>query len=88
MPFEFTEEQRRALSTRLMAQAPTGLTPVQIERARRDMEGVVRGLPVDVFMILDGLRALADQGNGIAKGLFDQECAKLGLTRPFSSYRR
>lgn len=83
----FTETQRRALSTRLMLQAPKNLTVDQITRVRRDLDSRVRGLEPGMFMALDGLRLLADQGNEVAKWLFDRESARLGLTRPFSSYR-
>lgn len=88
MPLELTEKQRRALSTRLMVQAPRGLSASQIANVRRDMDRVVNGLPGDVFMALDMLRLLADQGNVLAADLFDQEVEKLGLTKKFTSFRR
>ena len=79
MPLEFSERERRALSTRLMVQAPPGLTPRQLKSAAAFMDRAVKGLPGDVFMALDALRLLADQGNETAKHVFDEECAKLGL---------
>lgn len=80
MPFELTERQAAMMSTRLMLQAPPNLTPRQLANVRRDLDRRVRGLPGDVFMALDALRLLADQGNTIAADLFDMECRRLGLT--------
>jgi hypothetical protein len=88
MPLELTEAQRRALSTRLMAKAPADLSPRQIAAVRHDFDRKVRGLPGDVVMALDSLRMLAEQGNIVAADLFDSESAKLGLTRPTTSYRK
>lgn len=88
MPLELPEHARRAFSTRLMVQAPEGLTTKQLANVRRDLDRTVEGMPGDVFMALDALRYLADAGNEVAKALFDSECAKLGLTRPFTTYRR
>lgn len=83
-----TEQQRRMLSTRLMLQAPAGLTPKQIANVARDLDSRVRGLPPGAFMALDALRLLADAGNRVADYLFDQESERLGLTRPFHTYRK
>lgn len=80
-----TDQQRRLLSTRLMLQAPKGLTPRQIKNIADDLDRRVKGLPPGAFMALDALRLLADGGNKVADTLFDSECAKLGLTRPFQS---
>jgi hypothetical protein len=88
MPLEFTEQQRRTLSRVLMVQAPVGLTEKQLRQARREINRSVNGLPGDVFMALDALRMLADQGNTVAKDLFEQESNRLGLTRPLHSFRR
>lgn len=82
--FRLPEHVRRAFSSRLMLQAPTGLTPRQIENIRHDLDARVAGLDQGAFMALDALRLLADQGNEVAKILFDEESAKLGLTRPFT----
>lgn len=88
MPLELSDQHRRQLSTKLMLQLPAGASLAEIVRVRRDMDRVVNGLPGDVFMALDALRLLADQGSPIAKWLFDSECEKLGLTRPMFSFRR
>lgn len=88
MPLELTERQRQQLSTKLMLQLPAGVPPRELAAVRRDMDRVVKGLPGDVFMALDALRLLADQGSAIAADLFDSECRRLGLTRPLFSYRR
>lgn len=84
--FVLPEHARKAFSSRMMLQAPSGLTPDQIARVRRDLDSVVKGIPQDVFMVLDSLRLLADQGNLLARDLFDHESARLGLTRPFSTF--
>lgn len=86
--FHLKEQHRQQLSTKLMLQLPADASPRELARVRRDMDRVVGGLPGDVFMALDALRLLADQGSPIAKLLFDSECEKLGLTRPMFSYRR
>lgn len=86
--FVLKEEHRQMLSNKLMLQAPQGMTPDQIIRTRRDLDRVVDGLPGDVFMALDALRLLADQGSEIAKLLFDSESERLGLTRPFFTIGR
>lgn len=86
--FLLPEVARLAFSSRLMLQAPRGLTAQQINNVRRDLDSRIDGLPPGAFMALDALRLLADAGNEIAAEIFDLESAKLGLTRPFSSYRR
>lgn len=78
-----TERQRRQMSTRLMLQAPQGLTTKQIANVARDLDRRITGLPPGAFMALDALRLLADAGNTIAADLFDYESRRLGLTRPF-----
>lgn len=82
------EQHRRQLSTKLMLQLPKDASPREIARVRRDLDRAVDGLPGDVFMALDALRLLADQGSPLAKLLFDRESERLGLTRPMFSYRR
>lgn len=86
--FRLPEHARKAFSSRLMLQAPAGLTPAQVESIRRDLDTRVDGLEQGAFMALDALRLLADQGNEVAKDLFDAASADLGLTRPFHSYHR
>lgn len=83
-----TEAQRQALSTRLMLQAPgpTRITVRQLAAIRADLDSRIAGLPPGAFMALDALRLLADQGNEVAKYLFDSESERLGLTRPFITF--
>lgn len=88
MPLELNEGQRRVLSNKLMLQAPAGIPPSRLAAVRRDLDRRVMGLPGDVFMALDALRLLADQGSAIAADLFDSECKRLGLTRPHFSAPR
>lgn len=88
MPLVFSERERQLLSNEIMVQAPIGLTPNQLRAIRRDMDKRVRGLPGDVLMALDALRLHADQGNRVAKWLFNREVERLGLTTTFTSYRR
>lgn len=83
--FRLTESQRLALQTRLMLQAPTGLTPRQIANVARDLDSRIRTLPPGAFMALHSLMLLADQGNRIASHLFRYECARLGLEDPIRS---
>jgi hypothetical protein len=88
LPLELSEQHRRQLSTRLMLQLPADASAREVARVRADLDRVVMGLPGDVFMALDALRLLADQGNEIAKDLFDFESRRLGLTRPMFSFRQ
>lgn len=86
MPFELTEAQARAFSTRLMPKKVAIDMPERQRRAiQRELDNRVKGLPPGAFMALDALRLLADQGNVTAAYLFDLESAKLGLTRPYTS---
>lgn len=86
--FVLPEVARQAFSSRLMLQAPANLTHRQIAAIARDLDSRIDGLPPGAFMALDALRLLADDGNLVARDLFDSESQRLGLTRPFSSYRR
>lgn len=88
MPLELNEGQRRILSNKLMLQVPVGIPLAEMASVRRDLDRRVLGLPGDVFMALDALRLLADQGSAIAADLFDSECKRLGLTRPHFSAPR
>lgn len=90
MPFELTEAQARAFSTRLMLQRPEfiGVSERQRKAIAKELDARVKGLPPGAFMALDALRLLADQGNETAKWLFDHESEQLGLTRPLTSVPR
>jgi hypothetical protein len=88
MPMDFTERQRIQLSNEIMVQAPKNLSPSQLAVVRRDMDRRVKGLPGDVFMALDALRMHADQGNRVAREVFENECEKLGLTTTFFSFSK
>lgn len=79
---------RAVLATRLMLQAPEGLTPKQIKNVADDLDRRIRGLPPGAFMALDSLRLLADQGNSFATYLLEYESKRLGLTEPFVTYVR
>lgn len=87
MPFELTEAQAKAFSTRLMLQRPDFFGVPEKERVKMaaELDRRVKGLPPGAFMALDALRLLADQGNVTAAFLFDRECEALGLTRPKTS---
>lgn len=85
---KLSDEHRRLLASRLMVQAPTGLTPKQIRNVARDLDRRIRGLPPGAFMCLDALRLLAEQGNAFAADVLDIESRNLGLTKPFASYVR
>lgn len=86
MPFDLPEHARKAFSSRLMLQLPGDVPPRELARVRREMDKVVMGMPGDVFMSLDALRLLADQGNKIAQHMFELECRRLGLTERFYSF--
>ncbi len=75
MPFELTEEQRKALSTRLMVQPPG--TPQHWDERKR-----LNGLPFDVLLCLESLHLLAEQGNKVAEALYERERERFGLARP------
>jgi hypothetical protein len=89
MPLDLPEHVRREFSTRLMLQLPpSSLTERQKAEVRADMNRVIMGMPGDVFMALDALRLLAEQGNVVAADLFAHECDRLGLTKKFFSYAK
>jgi hypothetical protein len=75
MPLEFTEEQRRALSSRLMLQPP-GTEMARLERSR------IEGIPADVLATLEAIKLLADQGNRVAQDLYMAERRRLGIDIP------
>lgn len=83
MPLNFTEQQRRMLSTRLMVQAPKGIPVAELAHQRRSIEG----LPTDVLMTLEALLVLAEQGNEIAQNLLTTERKRLGIDRRHYSIR-
>jgi hypothetical protein len=83
-----TEAQRQAFSSRLMLQAPRGLTPKQIKNVAEDLDRRVRGLPPGAFMALDALRLLADGGNDFAAYMLELETERLGLTVPLRMHVR
>jgi hypothetical protein len=82
VPFHFTEEQRQALSSRLIVQPPPSAAAVErhadIARQRKRIEG----LPIDVLEALEALRLLAEQGNLVARELYSIERERLGIDRP------
>ncbi len=57
---------------RLKLQPPEG--PQRGEFNRR-----ISGLPGDVLLALEAIRALAEQGNDVAKHLYESETKRLGL---------
>jgi len=79
---ELSPRQAWQLSSRLMLQAPAGLTPRQVKNVADDLDRRIRGLPPGAFMALDALRLLADGGNDLAAYMFEMETERLGLTTP------
>lgn len=57
---------------RLRLQPPEGTD-------RGDFDRRISGLPGDVLLALESLRALAEQGNDVAKHLYESETKRLGL---------
>jgi len=82
VPFEFTEDQRARLSTRLMVQPPSALVDVQSYGRWKAAVKRVNGLPVDVLMVLEALVMLAEQGNEVAAELYYDSCTEFGITFP------
>lgn len=81
MPFNFTPEQRAALSNRLMIQPPENAADVrEFERMRQRRR--IEGLPLDVLLTLESLKLLAEQGNRTAAALYASERIRLGIDRP------
>lgn len=81
MPLKLTEHARLHIASRLMLQAPTTATPAQLAEFRRFLDQKFNGIPGDVLITLDAIRLLADQGNLVARDLFDSEVERLGMTR-------
>ena len=82
MPLHFTPEQRRALSNRLIVQPPPSLDAVAQHRLIADQRRRIEGLPIDVLETLEAIRLLAEQGNRVAKELYEEERERLGIDRP------
>jgi len=74
-----TPHQKAHLANRLMLQGTLGASPAAIAAHRRSIERNLNGIPGDVLFALDALRLLADQGNIVAKDLFDSEVERMGL---------
>ena len=72
-PMLLTETFQRRLieNQRMKLQPPAGKTP--------DFDRRISGLPGDVLLTLESLRALAEQGNRVATQLYERECKRLGL---------
>jgi hypothetical protein len=60
----------------LLQPRPAGVAPIPL--GRRTAEG----LPFDVLMALESIRQLAEQGNVVARTLYEMERERLGLDRP------
>jgi len=82
MPFEFSEDQRVRLSTRLMLQPPEAMADVRAYARWKAATRRVHDLPADVLMTLESLVLLAEQGNEVAAELYFDQCADLGITFP------
>jgi len=72
-PMVLTETMRARLegNQRLKLQPPEGKTP--------DFDRRIAGLPGDVLLALESMRALAEQGNRIAAQIYEYETKRLGL---------
>lgn len=86
--FTLTEHQRVHIANRLMLQLPNDTPVRELAAFRASIEKAVNGIPGDVLFALETLRLLADQGNVVARDLFDDEVERLGLTRAIRSYTR
>lgn len=80
MPFTLTEEQRRALSTRLMPQPPLDVPPVELARMRAAMRRRIEGIEAGDLVRLEALLLLAEQGNELAKRLYTASCEHFDIT--------
>ena len=74
----------RVVQGRGMVQAPT-------EEQRRVIKAAVgagkaEGIPFDVLMTLEALRQLGEQGNRVAKKLYEEERLKFGIDRQVFSH--
>lgn len=81
MPLTLPEHARLHIANRLMLQQPVDQTPEQLAEYGRFLARKFNDIPGDVLITLDALRLLADQGNRVARDLFDDEVERLGLTR-------
>lgn len=82
MPFHFTPEQQRALSTRLIVQPPPTMSAIEAHQDLARQRKTIEGLPIDVLETLEAIRLLAEQGNQVAKELYEVEREKLGIDKP------
>lgn len=82
MPLHFTEEERRALSRRLLVQPPPSEDAVRAHQEIQRQLGRIEGLPIDVLETLEAIRLLAEQGNKVAEELYMSERERLGIDLP------
>lgn len=82
MPMTFSEEERKALSTRLLVQPPPSLDAVRQHQLMADQIKRIEGLPIDVLETLEAIRMLAESGNRVAKELYEVERERLGIDVP------
>ena len=78
MPLELTPAQRKALSTRLMVQAPN-LPPAELARVQRSLERRIEGIKAGDLLVVESLRLLAEQGNRIAADLYREALDHFGI---------
>jgi hypothetical protein len=81
VPLTLTPHQRLHLQNRIMLQSPKEASPAEIAAHQRGLERSLNGIPGDVLFALDALRLLADQGNVVARDLFQMEIERMGLTQ-------
>jgi hypothetical protein len=73
-PLRLTEAFRKRLegNQRMKLQPPEG-------RVRGEFDRRISGLPGDVLLALESMRALAEQGNKLAAKVYEYETKRLGL---------
>lgn len=81
MSLTLTPHQRLHLANRIMLQGPGDASPGEIAAHQRGLSRMLNGIPGDVLFALDALRLLADQGNVVARDLFQSEIERMGLTQ-------
>lgn len=81
MSLTLTPHQRAHLANRIMLQSPVDVSPAEIAAHQRGLDRSLNGIPGDILFALDALRLLADQGNVVARDLFQMEIERMGLTQ-------
>ncbi len=77
-PLTLNDRQRRLMESRGIQRVQPraeGAAPIRLHHT-------INGIPEDVLFALEALASLAEQGNDVARFVYEHELESLGITRP------